>query len=265
MADAPFNLTGAVTFDLSSGSVTLSHVSRCVLAPANGLSSLCEAAGEAATRAFAVDIGSAIGVRLAKHLERNSSKEHLSEVSTATFVEVLRGEFALAGLGSVRIETWGKALLFVVKGASMPASFVASVLEGALAEATGRKAFCTKLSESESETRFLVVGREAAQLVAKQLADGVAWEDVLIRIQSARVDVASASTAQPSASEQPARQSEQNASGVTNEGSPDKSASQLSVVQTESSTDQVASKPSEPSIDRSAGESAHRESIGGNA
>lgn len=100
------------------------------------------------------------------------------------FVEHLRGEFALAGLGVVGMELWGDALLFVVEHATLPPALVASVLDGALAGATGRSAVCVKLAESEGQTRFLVTGKQGAARVAAWVADGVAWGEVLVRLHA---------------------------------------------------------------------------------
>jgi hypothetical protein len=178
MADAPFDPSGAVTFDLSSGRVSLAHASPRVLAPADGLARLCEAAGENATREFGSAIGTAMGARLAQHLGG------MREVSMERFVEHLRGEFALAGFGVVGMELWGDALLFVVEHAFMPPSLVASVLDGALAGATGRSVVCVKLAESEGQTRFLVTGQQGAARVAGWVAEGVAWGEVLVRLHA---------------------------------------------------------------------------------
>ena len=184
MADAPFDPTGAVTFDLAVGNVNLAHASPRVLAPADGLARLCEAAGEDATRGFGVAVGSAMGGRIARSLGEDGSKDGLREVSMERFVDHLRGEFALAGLGSVGMELWGKALLFVVKSATMPSLFVASVLDGALTEATGRAAVCVRLAESEDETRFLAIGQNGARLVVEWIAQGVFWGEMLVRLQT---------------------------------------------------------------------------------
>ena len=184
MADALFDPTGAVTFDLSSGNVNLARVSRRVLAPADGLSRLCEAAGEEAARGLGLSMGAAMGTRIAWYLRHDGSTDGLAAVSFERFIDHLRGEFALVGLGVVGMELWGKALLMVVRRAAMPVSFVASVLEGALREATGRPVVCVKLAESDSEMRYLAAGEQGASKVAAWVSQGLFWGDVLVKLQA---------------------------------------------------------------------------------
>ena len=184
MADAQFDPNGAVTFDLSAGNVNLAHGSLRVLAPADGLARLCEAAGEQAARGFGLAMGIAMGTRMVRQLGRDGSKDCLGDVSMERFVEYLRGEFALAGLGVVSMELWGKALLLVVKRASMPLSFAASVLDGALREATGRLVVCVMIAESETEARFLVLGPKGAQRVNDWVGQGVLWGDILTKLHT---------------------------------------------------------------------------------
>lgn len=178
MADAPFDPSGAVTFDLSVGRVSLAHASARVLAPADGLTQLCEAAGEDATRTFGRAIGSSMGDRIARHVTESG----IESMTIESYLEHVRGEFALAGLGVVSVERWGSALLFVVEHASVPAHLVAAVLDGALEASTGRKTMCVKLVESEGRSRFLVAGQSTAQRVSAWLADGVSWGEVMVKL-----------------------------------------------------------------------------------
>jgi len=84
----------------------------------------------------------------------------------------------------VSMELWGKALLLVVKRASMPLSFAASVLDGALREATGRLVVCVMIAESETEARFLVLGPKGAQRVNDWVGQGVLWGDILTKLHT---------------------------------------------------------------------------------
>ena len=187
MADAPFDPAGAVTFDLSTGNVNVAYSPRRVLVPVDGLAHLCEAAGEDAACGLGFALGAAMGFRIARRLGdgagNGSVRDALSGVSVGRFIEHLSGEFALAGLGLVGMEQWGRALLFVVRGATVSNPFTASVLDGAIREATGRSSFCVSLSESGDGTRFLAIGQHGAKLVAEWLAQGVFWGDVLVRLQ----------------------------------------------------------------------------------
>lgn len=180
MADTPFDPTGAVTFDLSSGRVSLEHASERVLAPVDGLAQLCKAAGQSATQEFGRAIGSAMGQRLAKRVAPNP--EDIRSVTMELFVEHLRGEFALAGLGVIHMELWGSALLFVVNHDGVPAYLVASVLDAAIEASTGRATACVKVEESLGASRYLVTNRATSERVSGWVAAGVPWSEALVRL-----------------------------------------------------------------------------------
>jgi hypothetical protein len=178
MADAPFDPSGAVTFDLSVGRVSLAHASARVLAPADGLTQLCEAAGEDATRTFGRAIGTSMGERVARRVTESG----IASMTIEAYLEHVRGEFAIAGLGVVSIERWGSALLFVVEHANVPPHLVASVLDGVLEASTGRKTMCVELMESEERSRFLVTGQDTAKRVSAWLDEGVSWGEVMVKL-----------------------------------------------------------------------------------
>lgn len=180
MADTPFDPSGAVTFDLTSGRVSLEHASERVLAPVDGLAQLCEAAGLSATQAFGLAIGTAMGQRLAKRVAPNA--KDIRGVTMERFLEHLRGEFALAGLGVVRMELWGSALLFIVDHAGVPAHLVASVLDGAIEASTGRATACVKLEDSSGSSRYLATSQATGNRVSDWVARGVPWSEVMARL-----------------------------------------------------------------------------------
>jgi hypothetical protein len=121
-----------------------------------------------------------MGQRLAKRVAPNT--EDIRGVSMERFVEHLRGEFALAGLGVVRMELWGSALLFVVDHAGVPTHLVASVLDGAIEASTGRATACVKVEESSGSSRYLVTGQAAGSRVSGWIAAGVPWSEVMVRL-----------------------------------------------------------------------------------
>lgn len=178
MADAPFDPSGAVTFDLSAGRVSLAHAAASVLAPAEGLARLCDAAGQDATRAFGKAVGREMGARITQRLP----KPQLEALSLGSFAGQLRGEFAIAGFGSVGLERWGSALVFLVQNASVPTTLVAAVLEAALETATGRKVRCVTLPDDQGQTRLLVTNERAAERVEAWMADGMSWGEVMVKL-----------------------------------------------------------------------------------
>jgi hypothetical protein len=182
MAQAPFDLSGALTFDLSSGRVNLEHAPAMILAPAESLAALCEAAGEDATRAFGSAMGASMGHRIAKRVAQAPAQDAIGDVAADMFVGQLRSEFAIAGLGVIGIERWGRALLIVVDHTVAPTTLVAAVLDTVFETTTGRKTSCLALMRSGSRSRWLVAGRAAAERVAAWLADGASWGEVLVKL-----------------------------------------------------------------------------------
>lgn len=182
MAQAPFDLSGALTFDLSSGRVNLEHAPAMILAPAKDLAALCEAAGADATRAFGASIGASMGQRIAKRVAEVQADEPLAALAADAFVGQLRAEFAIAGLGVIGIERWGRALLFVVDHAVVPARLVTAVLDAVLETTTQRKTSCAMLMHAGSRARYLVAGKAAAEHVGSWLADGASWGEVLVKL-----------------------------------------------------------------------------------
>jgi hypothetical protein len=109
MADLAFDPSEAVTFDLAYGHVHMDGAPNRVLVPS-------DAAGEEATASLGHAIGTAMGRRVAVRVGRGA-EDRQSAVARATFelvVEHLAGELALAGLGSLSVERWGKAVVFVL-------------------------------------------------------------------------------------------------------------------------------------------------------
>lgn len=129
-----FDPTRAVVFDLARGLLRDDEGAARLNLPASLVLRLCEAAGEAGTRDFARGLGGEVGRRIA---ERLGSEAATAPVSA--WCEHLGGHLALLGLGSLRLERWGRALVLRVAGLP-PAwnGFVGGVLEGALSRGLSR-------------------------------------------------------------------------------------------------------------------------------
>jgi hypothetical protein len=181
MAHAPFDPTRAVTFDLEAGQVHLGDSGATLLVPAGALGALCDSAGEEAARAFGRAVGSAVGARVAARLAA-SGQGGAAAATVEAFAQHLAGELALAGLGAVELERWGKALVVVLDNATTPERVSASVLEAGVEAATGRAAVCVPLTSERSRARYLVTGADGAALVRTWLAAGASWGEALVRL-----------------------------------------------------------------------------------
>lgn len=182
-----FDPRGAITVDLRLGQVRVDASAR-VLVPLEALSDLCLAAGEDATAELGEALGVAIGRRIASHFGRTavSTGAVHGAVRAAPFgavVEHLAGEFALSGLGALRAERWGRALLLVVDGA--PTSLgpladvlLAGVLVGALRLCVGDSVNVVAVGRDGGRARFALLSGETAERVAGELASGKGWLEV---------------------------------------------------------------------------------------
>lgn len=182
MSDAPFDPTGAVTFDLSTGRVTVKGSQPCVLVPSDQLAALCDAAGEDATRSLGRSMGEAIGKRARQAWGEPGS------VSIERWVEHLAGQLALAGLGTIAVERWGRAMLLMVASSVPQDKLIQSTLETALEHSAGRAVRCVRLGQAGAVVRYLVSSGETARRVEEMLGNGRAWGEVLVELHGAASD-----------------------------------------------------------------------------
>jgi hypothetical protein len=94
---------------------------------------------------------------------------------------------ALAGLGSLSIERWGRALVLRVSGSPFGSegdALLAAVLEGAIQRGLGRDASVVPLERSEGAARFLAVNASAAESVKDWLSEGVGWGEILSKLNA---------------------------------------------------------------------------------
>ncbi len=180
MTAPTFDAAQSIQFDLGRGNVRSANEEECVvLVPANALARLAAAASPSATEALGVALGSAIGRR---------ARARLQDVTNATIegvVTQLAGEAALAGVGSLSLERWGRALVVVVDGSPLPQSLLAPLVAAALEAMFGRRAWCTLLSHEGESVRVLVASESGVERVQGWLDSGVAWGSALARLQGA--------------------------------------------------------------------------------
>jgi hypothetical protein len=172
------DLSGAIRFDLDSGAVHVGDDEKAVVVPAEVLSALVKGAG-AQARSIGRELGTHIGRRVAK---RAGGVGALLDAGLEHAATLLAAELALSGLGSCNLERWGKALVVHVTGTALPAEFVANLVEGALAAATGRSLGCALLVDDDG-ARVLVASEKGAERVRDWIAKGTAWSDAIARLQ----------------------------------------------------------------------------------
>lgn len=197
-AGLSFGPANAVTFDLGRGLVEQQGAGAGILVPAVALSALCAAAGSDAVRAFGREVGVAMGHRIATRLGGAGTlgAPAVRSATLGTVVDELGGEVALAGLGAVTLERWGRALVVCVDGSPLGAegdALVEAVLEGAFQAATGSAATTVRLEREGARARFFIGGSAATVRVRGWIREAVSWADALARLHAGRSEVASSS------------------------------------------------------------------------
>jgi len=130
---------------------------------------------------LATSIGMVLGARMSK---RAGGADALRKASLEESLAFLATEFALAGLGSVEIERWGRALVFVVKRFPWEARFAATLVGAVMREATGATLASVLLHSDEASVRVLIVSPAGAARVEGWLKEGVRWADAIARLHA---------------------------------------------------------------------------------
>lgn len=188
--DQPGDPTHAVTFDLSRGEVHLDLPSGedhagSLLVPGDALAVLAQAAGEPAAADFGRALGRRLGARVAAKLQAQVREASIAAVATA-----LAGELALAGLGTLVVERWGKALVIVLEGGSLGQGAAAdalrvAALEAVLARATGRELGAAALARDGAALRVLIASPATAERARALISQGNRWGDAIAKLHGA--------------------------------------------------------------------------------
>jgi hypothetical protein len=177
MSAPSFDPTLAVRFDLPKGSVRAGWPEdRIVLVPAAALRDALGSAPAAAVDALGAAIGAGVGRRAAaRMLDPQAS-------SLEEFATQLAGEAALAGLGKLAVERWGRALVLAFDDFPLPMGIVPSVASAAIEAALGRKVWAVVLSLETHAARVLLTSEGAASRVRGWITGGMPWGDALVKL-----------------------------------------------------------------------------------
>jgi hypothetical protein len=176
-SDSSFDPTGAVRFDLKSGSASDSRGARLVLVPSEALASL----GADALAAIGREIGRACGARVAARL---GGDDGVRSASLEVAIAHLSGELAVAGIGAVHVERWGRAMLVVVSNPSVASDvFVGAVLSGALSAASGRDVSAAALGRDGNDSRYFLGSAATSHRVKGLVESGKAYGEIVALLQ----------------------------------------------------------------------------------
>jgi hypothetical protein len=176
MAGPAWNPSGAVRFDLKSGAASDGAGGRVVLLPASAVEAL-----ERTTPAALVDVGAGLGRAAGARVAGRLGGDAGVRASTLeVVVSHLAGELAVAGVGVVQLERWGRALVIVVENAVVGSdAFLGAALAAALAAAAGQDVSIAPLGRDGGAARYLVASAATAARVRALLGAGKSWPDVL--------------------------------------------------------------------------------------
>jgi hypothetical protein len=181
VAASSFDPKHAVRFDLPRGSVRAGgDGDRVLLVPSGALDDIVLSAPPEAVDALGRALGSAIGRRTASRLSDPQN------ASVDDFVTQLAGEAAVAGIGVLSIERWGRALVVLVEDSPLVGTLLAPLVASAIESATGRRVSSTLLSRDEHVARIFVGGERAVGRVRESIASGEAWSEALGTLHGAQ-------------------------------------------------------------------------------
>jgi hypothetical protein len=182
MPSPAFDPTGAVRFDVKSGAASDARGSRLVLVPTSALESL-ERTTPGALAHLGAEVGRACGGRVAARLGGDAG---VRSATLEAVVTHLAGELAIAGIGAVHLERWGRAMVVVVANPGVNSDgFIAAALGGALHAAAGREVAIAPLGREGTTGRYFVGTPQTATKVKSLLSQGKSWGDVLAILQKA--------------------------------------------------------------------------------
>src|ERR1700690_235006 len=123
MVSSSFDPTHAVRFDLPRGSVrTRGDDDRVLLVPTAALDDFVRSASPEAVERLGRSLGAAIGRRAAARMGDPQG------ASLDSFVAQLAGEAAIAGVGALSIERWGRALVIVIEDSPLVGTLLAPIV-----------------------------------------------------------------------------------------------------------------------------------------
>jgi len=176
-AASSFDPTRAVRFDLPRGSVRAgAEGDRVLLVPTAALDEIVLSAPPEAVEALGRALGSAIGRRAAARMA-NPQTAGIEE-----FVTQLAGEAAVAGIGVLGVERWGRALVVVVQDSPLVGTLLGPLVSSSIEAASGRRVWTTLLSRDEHAARILVASERAVGRVREWIASGLAWSESLAKL-----------------------------------------------------------------------------------
>ncbi len=180
MAGPAFDPNGALRFDLHRGAASDARGARLVVLPAAAIEAL-ERTQAGAVAALGAELGRARGAEIAARLGGDGG---VRNAQLEVVVSHLAGELAVAGVGAIHLERWGRAMVCVVTNASVPSDvFLGSVIGNAIGAASGREVVAAAIGRDGDAARFFVGTAKTAERVRGLVAQGKPYAEIVASIQ----------------------------------------------------------------------------------
>lgn len=179
------NMAGIYRFHLAEGRVATRERALQVVIPA---SALLQLQSELDVDQL-VNFGAALGEEVAGRLLQEIPDPRTA--SAAVVVDHLGAQLAVMGLGSLSVEFWGEAMVFVLVGCPLltPAgsnqpgeSVMSGLLQAVLLRTFGQAARVLPLQKQQQTTRWLVCNETVAGLLDEWVNIGLGAAEVLTRL-----------------------------------------------------------------------------------
>ncbi len=165
---------------MKNGAASDARGTRLVLVPATALEAL-DRQTPGALAHLGSEVGRGCGARVAARLGGESG---VRGATLEVVVSHLAGELAIAGLGAVHFERWGRALVMVVANPGVNSdTFIGAALSGALAIAAGREVSIAPLGREGTTARYFVGTQQTVSKARSMVSQGKSWSDVLGALQ----------------------------------------------------------------------------------
>lgn len=179
---------GTLSFDLAEGQVRLGGEAQVVL-PAAVLMQIVGAATIDVQRAFGRALGESIGqvAKVRMKEEDFAAPLALVDASPEAALSEIAAAWALAGLGSLGMERWGRALVMTVDASPLGREgdeLLEIVLAGALERAADKPVHVLRIERNRGRLRFFVGNEIAVSKIRELLAKNTPWAETLALVQT---------------------------------------------------------------------------------
>jgi len=179
--DGPaFDPTGAIRFDLRRGAASDASDRRLLVVPAAAIDAL-ERTHPEAVASLGSEIGRGCGSNVAARL---GGADKVRGAGLEAVLSQLAGELAIAGVGAVHIERWGRAMVCAVGGPSVAnETFLSALLGSALGAAAGREVACAPIGREGGAHHFFVGSDRATERARALAIQGKTMPEIVAELQ----------------------------------------------------------------------------------